>query len=54
MGFFAGEKKGHFRSRHYFDCYTWHKAAIFTQSLMNLKAKFKDFESYLKNRVGLS
>ncbi|WP_047415898.1 CDP-glycerol glycerophosphotransferase family protein [Cellulophaga sp. Hel_I_12] len=40
---FAGEKKGHFRIRHYFDLYLT-QGPFFTHKFNELKAKFKDFE----------
>lgn len=40
---FAGEKKGHFRIRHYFDLYLT-QGPYFTQKFIALKNKFKNFE----------
>jgi CDP-glycerol glycerophosphotransferase (TagB/SpsB family) len=39
----AGEKKGHFRIRHYFDLYLT-QGPYFTRTFLNLKAIHKDFE----------
>lgn len=39
----AGEKKGHFRIRHYFDLYLT-QGPYFTNKFNELKAKFKDFD----------
>lgn len=39
----AGEKKGHFRIRHYFDLYLT-QGPYFTEEFIKLKRKFKDFE----------
>lgn len=40
---FAGEKKGHFRIRHYFDLYLT-QGPFFTRKFLELKNKFKNFE----------
>jgi CDP-ribitol ribitolphosphotransferase len=40
---FAGEKKGHFRIRHYFDLYLT-QGPFFTRKFIELKNKFKNFE----------
>lgn len=40
---FAGEKKGHFRIRHYFDLYLT-QGPYFTRKFRELKNKYKDFE----------
>jgi CDP-glycerol glycerophosphotransferase (TagB/SpsB family) len=40
---FAGEKKGHFRIRHYFDLYLT-QGPYFTKKFIALKNKFKNFE----------
>ncbi|MDP5230957.1 MAG: CDP-glycerol glycerophosphotransferase family protein [Cellulophaga sp.] len=40
---FAGEKKGHFRIRHYFDLYLT-QGPFFTEKFNELKIKFHDFE----------
>lgn len=40
---FAGEKKGHFRIRHYFDLYLT-QGPFFTEKFLKFKNKFKDFE----------
>lgn len=42
---FAGEKKGHFRIRHYFDLYLT-QGPYFTQKFIALKNKFKNFEVF--------
>lgn len=39
----AGEKKGHFRIRHYFDLYLT-QGPFFTERFLDLKRKFKDFD----------
>lgn len=39
----AGEKKGHFRMRHYFDLYLT-QGPYFTNRFLEMKAKYKDFE----------
>ena len=39
----AGEKKGHFRIRHYFDLYLT-QGPYFTERFLELKSKHKDFE----------
>ncbi|MFS4416784.1 CDP-glycerol glycerophosphotransferase family protein [Maribacter sp. 2307ULW6-5] len=39
----AGEKKGHFRIRHYFDLYLT-QGPYFTERFNKLKAKYRDFE----------
>ena len=39
----AGEKKGHFRIRHYFDLYLT-QGPYFTDKFLELKDKFRDFE----------
>ncbi|HET7361682.1 MAG TPA: CDP-glycerol glycerophosphotransferase family protein [Salinimicrobium sp.] len=39
----AGEKKGHFRIRHYFDLYLT-QGPYFTKRFLELKQKYKDFE----------
>lgn len=39
----AGEKKGHFRIRHYFDLYLT-QGPFFTKRFMEFKNKYKDFE----------
>ncbi|AMC10459.1 CDP-glycerol--glycerophosphate glycerophosphotransferase [Lutibacter profundi] len=39
----AGEKKGHFRIRHYFDLYLT-QGPYFTKKFLELKQKFKNFE----------
>lgn len=39
----AGEKKGHFRVRHYFDLYLT-QGPYFTKKFIDLKNKFKDFD----------
>lgn len=40
---FAGEKKGHFRIRHYFDLYLT-QGPYFTRKFLELKRKYKDFD----------
>lgn len=40
---FAGEKKGHFRIRHYFDLYLT-QGPFFTRKFLELKNKHKDFD----------
>lgn len=40
---FAGEKKGHFRIRHYFDLYLT-QGPFFTKKFIELKNKYKNFE----------
>lgn len=40
---FAGEKKGHFRIRHYFDLYLT-QGPHFTRGFMDLRQRFKNFE----------
>lgn len=40
---FAGEKKGHFRIRHYFDLYLT-QGPYFTKRFLELKNKYKDFD----------
>ncbi|MCI2227782.1 CDP-glycerol glycerophosphotransferase family protein [Polaribacter sp. MSW13] len=40
---FAGEKKGHFRIRKYFDLYLT-QGPYFTRKFLQLKSKYKDFE----------
>ncbi len=40
---FAGEKKGHFRIRHYFDLYLT-QGPFFTRKFLELKAKHKNFD----------
>lgn len=40
---FAGEKKGHFRIRHYFDLYLT-QGPYFTTRFLELKNKYKDFD----------
>jgi len=40
---FAGEKKGHFKIRHYFDLYLT-QGPFFTEKFNKFKAKFNDFE----------
>lgn len=40
---FAGEKKGHFRIRHYFDLYLT-QGPYFTQKFKQLQKKYKDFD----------
>lgn len=40
---FAGEKKGHFRIRHYFDLYLT-QGPFFTKKFIELKNKYNDFE----------
>jgi len=40
---FAGEKKGHFRIRHYFDLYLT-QGPFFTRKFLELKNKYKDFD----------
>lgn len=39
----AGEKKGHFRIRHYFDLYLT-QGPYFTEKFLQLKEKYRDFE----------
>jgi hypothetical protein len=40
---FAGEKKGHFRIRHYFDLYLT-QGPFFTRKFLELKKKYRNFE----------